>query len=116
MKSKSKKWYILAYDIRNPKRLQRTWYFVKKKGVSLQRSVFLLQGDRNDLADLKSGIRQRTKDKEDDVRIYPVRHPGVIWAAGRQADKISILYAPVPSGKTVGLLGKISQLFSGKRK
>ncbi|HFQ90150.1 MAG TPA: CRISPR-associated endonuclease Cas2, partial [Desulfobulbus sp.] len=36
-----KQWYLLAYDIRNPRRLQRTHAFVKKLGIPLQKSVFL---------------------------------------------------------------------------
>ena len=116
MKPDTKKWYLLAYDIRNMKRLQRTHYFIKKKGSGLQRSVFLVRTGKADLAELINGIRERVNDREDDVRIYPVRHPGVLWAAGQQAEKINSLYAPTPEKKSTGLRARIRQLFSRRNK
>ncbi len=114
-----KHWHLLAYDIREHKRLRRTWYFVKKKGVGLQRSVFLFRTDASGLEELVDGIKERVKDPDDDVRIYPIRHPGSIWAAGRQAEKIKLLYAAEPSQtaekKGTGLTGLIRTLFSRKK-
>ena len=114
-----KHWHLLAYDIREHKRLRRTWYFVKKKGVGLQRSVFLFRTDASGLDELVDGIKERVRDADDDVRIYPIRHPGSIWAAGIQAEKIKLLYAPVPAPdpnkRDTGLTGLIRTLFSRKK-
>lgn len=105
-----KQWYLLAYDIRNPRRLQRTYACVKKHGIRLQKSVFLLKADNQELQSLKKALLQRVHAREDDVRIYPVRHPGVLWAGGRQ--QIMDLYAPALPKKQSILAAGIKYLFS----
>lgn len=116
MRKTKKNWYLLAYDIREPKRLQRTYYYVKKIGVSLQRSVFLIQTDMKGLDRIRKNITQRVDNRQDDVRLYPIRHPGVIWSGGQQTDKISNLFAPFPKEANKSFTGKIRQLFSRKKK
>jgi len=113
MKKKSR-WYVLAYDIRDPKRLRRTYAHVKKYGVGLQKSVFLIHTDPDSLARLKAGVLERVDETEDDVRLYPVRHPGALWAAGRQENKMDSLYAPSAEKKTRGLPNRIRSLFGWK--
>jgi len=116
MKQTAKKWYLLAYDIREPKRLKRTHYYVKKVGISLQRSVFLIRVDGRALKEIRKNIQQRVNKREDDVRLYPIRHPGVIWAAGQQSTKINTLFASVPSKNSRKLTAKIRKLFRRKKK
>ncbi len=111
-----RKWYLLAYDIRNPVRLRRTHAFVRKHGVALQRSVFLLQMDAREFDSLQHGIRNLVNDREDDVRIYPIRHPGVLWSAGLQQEAVRSLYAPVPGGEPGGMLAAVRRFFSRRRK
>ena len=114
-----KQWYLLAYDIRQAKRLSRTHYFVKKKGVGLQRSVYLVKANKEGLAGIIAGIRERVHDKVDDVRLYPIHKPGSLWAAGKQSDKINILYAPAPvkglHRSSKGVLTTIRKLFMRKK-
>jgi len=88
-----KQWYLLAYDIRNPRRLRQVHAFMKKKGVALQRSVFLVRTDKEGLTDIRAGIRQRAHGRKDDVRLYPVANPASLWAAGLQQSAIVGLYA-----------------------
>jgi len=82
-------WYIISYDIREPKRLLRLHYRLKKEAIALQKSVFLVKSHR--LSKVKEIVKQYTKSSEDDVRLYPITHPNAIWAAGRQADSLSNL-------------------------
>jgi CRISPR-associated protein Cas2 len=115
-KKSGKKWYMLAYDIREPKRLRRVHYFIKKHGTALQKSVFLLQVDTTRLQEIISEIQSRVKDREDDVRIYPLRNPGSIWAAGQQEEKLRHLYAAVPKQDVSSLVGRfIRKLFVRKK-
>jgi len=116
MKGTVKKWYLLAYDIRNPRRLQRTHAYVKKKGVALQKSVFLVRTDNDGLAELKNGVRQLVDSRRDDVRLYPVGNPSALWAAGRQQDAINTLFPAAPSRQPLGGLSRLSTLFFRKRK
>ena len=88
-----KSWYIIAYDIREPKRLRRLHYFLKKKAISLQNSVFLVKADSNYLNHLETKLGKLININEDDVRIYPVLHPDTLWAAGRQASAFQHLYS-----------------------
>ena len=82
-------WYIVSYDIREKKRLQRLHYHLKKEALALQKSVFLVKSNR--LNKVKSIIKQYSKSSIDDVRLYPITHPNAIWAAGLQADALSHL-------------------------
>lgn len=109
---RKKTWYLIAYDIRDPKRLSRTHYFIKKKGVGLQRSLFLINANSKELAEVIGGIQARVQDKDDDVRLYPVHKPGSIWAAGKQSEKFNHLYAPAQIDKSKSIMSRISKLFS----
>ena len=87
-----KHWYLLAYDIRNPKRLQRFHYQISKHALALQKSVFLVQIDRKGLHEIEQLVRKLTHTREDDVRLYPVRNPGAIWTAGVQDQAFANLF------------------------
>jgi CRISPR-associated protein Cas2 len=109
-------WYLLAYDIRHEKRLRRVHYFCKKHGIPLQRSVFLFKADAAGLEEMVDGVRARVSDKEDDVRLYPVTHPGSIWAAGQQSDKLQGLYGGSAPQQSQSRVGKFFRnLFGGKK-
>ena len=111
-----KQWYLLAYDIRNPRRLQRTHAFVKKLGIPLQKSVFLVRADPDGLERLKDGIRQRVHGRRDDVRLYPIPGPSALWAAGLQQAAIGSLYAAGPDRMPEKPGSRILRLFSRRKK
>jgi len=79
-----KQWYLLSYDIRHVKRLQKFHYRLKKRAFALQKSVFLLEADATDVQQIISLVEQYTHTLEDDVRLYPISHPKAIWSAGIQ--------------------------------
>ena len=106
-----KNWYLLAYDIREEKRLKKTHYFLKKRATALQNSVFLLHVDRKTLDGILAGVKERTKGIEDDVRLYPISDPNIIWAAGKQAGVMKSLYAGDPHTENSGLKRLFSSLF-----
>jgi CRISPR-associated protein Cas2 len=87
-----KSWYIIAYDIREAKRLRRLHYYLCKRAISLQNSVFLVKISEQYLQQLSSALQSIANETEDDIRIYPVHHPDTIWAAGRQVDALQYLY------------------------
>lgn len=112
-KQKARKhWFVLAYDVRNEKRLRRLHYYLKKRALPLQRSVFLLHKKPSELNRMLQGVRERTHKNEDDVRLYPVVSPHSIWAAGQQSEVLAGLYG---SGAAVqpakGLRGWVKTLF-----
>ena len=87
-----KHWYLLSYDIREPRRLRRFHYRVSKLALPLQESVFLLQANPQKLQELDTLIQQLAHTREDDIRLYPVRNPGAIWTAGRQGKALAGLF------------------------
>lgn len=86
-RTRKKNWYILAYDIREEKRLKRLHYHLKKHAIALQKSVFLVE--QNNYHAVLEVIKKYSKQNEDDVRLYPIVHPNAIWGAGLQADAIA---------------------------
>ncbi|MGR5067545.1 CRISPR-associated endonuclease Cas2 [Vibrio alfacsensis] len=67
--------YIISYDIRHPKRLQRVHKMLLGYGIPLQYSVFYLQNSRRvDLDEIWDKLAQLINKQEDDVRLYPVNN------------------------------------------
>lgn len=63
-------WYIIVYDIRCPRRLQRIHRHLKKQGYALQESVFAWEGDAAELLELQTELKKRMSVREDDIRGY----------------------------------------------
>jgi len=76
----SEQWYVLAYDIRQAKRLQRLHYAIKKEATALQNSVFLFQADHKKLMRIKQMVKKHTHTQQDDVRLYPLKHPDSLFS------------------------------------
>ena len=95
-----KQWHILAYDVRDEKRLQKVHYYLKKRAMPLQKSVFLLHCSAADLAAILQGVRQRAHLREDDIRLYPLSSPHNLWAAGQQSNAVQGLYAGKPAAES----------------
>ena len=114
-KRSNKKWYMLVYDVREPKRLRRIHYFMKKRGIAMQKSVFILKIDKPGLHKLVSRVQELVNKQEDDVRIYPVTNPGSIWAAGQQEKKLENLFVGTPKQGNSIWPKFIAKFFNRKR-
>jgi len=79
----SPSWYLVAYDVSDPRRLQRVHRRLRREGVALQRSVFLLQRSRQGIAELLDELAALMHRREDDLRAYPIPGPGEIWLRGK---------------------------------
>jgi CRISPR-associated protein Cas2 len=64
--------YLIAYDIRNPKRLIRVHRFLRRQGMPVQYSVFTAQLTQRKLARVMDGLDAIIDSRADDVRIYPL--------------------------------------------
>ncbi len=62
--------YLVIYDICEPRRLQRVHRFLKKSGLPVQYSVFLVIMTKQRLLSLLAGIESLIDDRDDDVRCY----------------------------------------------
>ena len=76
-------WYMISYDIRHPRRLQRAHRLLKKRASALLESLFLFQGDNRALACLLAELLQVIKPLEDDLLIYQLRSDRPIHRWGR---------------------------------
>ncbi len=106
-------WYLIAYDVREPRRLQRLHRYLSRRSIALQHSLYLYSEHECDIDELLAGMREHVLDREDDLRLYPIRNPGTLWVAGNQALAMEGLY-PAGSKKT-GLLSKMVQIVTGRR-
>lgn len=77
-------WYLLAYDIADPRRLQRVHYRLKKRGLAVQQSVFFVHATEGELTTLLDDLATVIKPREDDIRAYPIAHPGEVWLSGQR--------------------------------
>lgn len=71
--------YVLAYDVRNVRRLRRVHRAMSRKTVFLQRSLYLYQGAGTDLIAVLREVGELLKQKEDDLRVYSLTGPDDLW-------------------------------------
>jgi CRISPR-associated protein Cas2 len=81
--SHTQRW-LLAYDIRDTKRLQRVWRYLRREALPLQYSVYLLPTNRGQLETILEHLRTLIDETEDDVRVYPINANTRIWGLGQQ--------------------------------
>ena len=93
MSAGARKNWLVAYDIRDKRRLARVHRFLRSEGTSLQYSVFAVEATDKELQRLLFELRQRIDGRQDDVRAYHVPASCEIFTLGRQA---------LPPGVVVG--------------
>jgi CRISPR-associated protein Cas2 len=75
--------YLVCYDIKDERRLQRVCRYLKGKGLHLQYSVFLCSLRWPELKELKAELTSLIDEKQDDVRLYPLPARALVAAFGR---------------------------------
>lgn len=89
-------WFIISYDIRLPKRLQRLHRWLKRHAFALQESVFIFAGTLPAWEQLKHGIQTRIKRTEDDVRVYQLSQSSILTFYGVSPWPDDIYFAGYP--------------------
>lgn len=64
--------YLIAYDIREPRRLSAIHRFLKRQATPIQYSVFVGRLSPSELVAVTRGLAARIDPSRDDVRIYPL--------------------------------------------
>lgn len=64
--------YLIAYDIKDDRRLNRVHRYLKGRGIHLQKSVFYCLLSQEEIRKIRQGISELIEEREDDVRIYPL--------------------------------------------
>lgn len=76
--------YLVAYDIADPKRLNRVHRVLKKEGLPLQYSVFSVSLNRTRLNRLLLVLDRIIDAREDDIRCYALSPPFDCQILGKQ--------------------------------
>jgi CRISPR-associated protein Cas2 len=64
--------HLVCYDIADPERLVKVHRSVKRWGIPLQYSVFLVPAAPSAIRDLVTELARLIDHREDDIRIYPL--------------------------------------------
>ncbi len=83
MSQRDRKHWLLAYDIRDPRRLQRIHAYMSKHGWPLQYSVFGLEMSEQKLRDVLDDLSHLMDTTKDDIRVYHLPPRCKVWTLGR---------------------------------
>jgi CRISPR-associated protein Cas2 len=89
-------WYLIAYDIADARRLRRMHRRLRREGIALQQSVFLVQHSQAGIGALMDELALLMHRRQDDLRAYPIPGPGEIWLRGKGVMDGALI---VPDGK-----------------
>jgi len=97
MRSKPKP-YLIAYDIGEPRRLQRVHRLLKNQAIALQYSVFIALMNKAECEELTQALSELIDESVDDVRLYPLpqRPKWHAWGKGLWPDGITITGLKLP--------------------
>ncbi|MCL4745056.1 MAG: CRISPR-associated endonuclease Cas2 [Burkholderiaceae bacterium] len=76
--------WLVAYDISSPKRLREVHRYVKRRGSTVQYSVFSVVAGTAGIETMLDEIASLIYEREDDVRAYHVPASCQVWSLGRQ--------------------------------
>jgi len=71
--------YVVAYDVRDVRRLRRVHRTMSRKTVFLQRSLYLFQGAGAELTAVLREAGDRLEQSVDDLRVYALSSPDDLW-------------------------------------
>jgi CRISPR-associated protein Cas2 len=79
-----RKTWLVAYDIRCPRRLRRVHQRLKREGSSVQYSAYAVVANDREISSLLQQIESLIDARADDVRAYHVPERCPVWALGTQ--------------------------------
>lgn len=77
--SPSQGWYLVTYDIQDPRRLRQVHRLAAAQCAFVQRSVYLYAGSGEGLLDLAYSSLTLLRSGQDDLRIYSLSGPEDLW-------------------------------------
>lgn len=77
------KTWLVAYDIREPRRLRRVHQCIKREGTAVQYSAFAVEADDASLDALLQRLSGHIDRRADDVRAYHIPDHCQVWHLGR---------------------------------
>lgn len=77
--------YIISYDIREKRRLQKIYRLLSGYALPLQESVFIFVGDIRKFELMKIELCKIANLKQDDIRIYALGNQAKVWEWDQQS-------------------------------
>ena len=90
--------FIICYDIRHPRRLQRVYRAVLKHAAPIEYSVFILEGSGKEAMQCMAEASLLIDPTEDDLRCYPLPSRGLQFRLGRPTLPEGIVWTGLPAG------------------
>ncbi|WJW76678.1 CRISPR-associated endonuclease Cas2 [Thiohalobacter sp. IOR34] len=103
MAVRESRFYLVCYDISDPRRLARLHRYLSARAVPVQYSVFILWADSVKVDALVREILEIINPREDDVRVYPLPRQIELETLGRRGLPEGLLLTGV-SGAPLPLL------------
>jgi CRISPR-associated protein Cas2 len=96
------KTWLVAYDIRAPRRLKRVHRFLRREGLAVQYSAFCVDANDLQLLQMLVQLEKLLDSSFDDLRAYhmPARCP--VWCMGRQGWPEGIHVSPLEAVRLLG--------------
>lgn len=94
--------WIIAYDIREPRRLVRVHKLLSRRAFPLQYSVFVADLTERDLARLKARLGDLIDPAVDDVRFYAAPPKAAVSATGGRLPRDVMLFGDGAAGLAAG--------------
>lgn len=92
--------FVIAYDIRNIKRLQRVHRTLVRKALPIQYSVFIFKGTPDACSSVLREVIDLLDLRRDDLRSYPLPEHGRSFHAGKPVLPAGILWSGFCSSQT----------------
>lgn len=88
--------YLIGYDIANPKRLQKIHKRMTAFSTPIQYSIFLYEGNIENLHKCLNKVLTIFNEKEDDLRVYPLPTHSKQWQLGKAILPEGIIWTALP--------------------
>lgn len=99
MSANQVKTWLVAYDIREPRRLRRVHRILRKEGLAAQYSAFTVEADDHGILTVLRKIEAVIDKRADDVRAYHLPAACPVWRLGRQHWPDGITLAPAQAAR-----------------
>jgi CRISPR-associated protein Cas2 len=83
--------FLIAYDIKNKKRLVKIARMLEKRGVRIEYSVFYMEATKEEMSEFAISLASKINTQEDDIRIYIIEENEIALGNALVLDEIFIL-------------------------
>ncbi len=74
--------FVIAYDISDPKKLQKIAKIIEKRALRIQYSIYVyFDATQKDITSLLKEVTKIYDEKKDDIRVYKIKNVGLHFGA-----------------------------------